>query len=239
MSEQASHAPEDAGAKVSKPQPHGEVSPTGGDNHNTRDINLAWAQLRQKIDLAIAEGQDPDSEDIADVTALLEELKTRDLLHVFMEQEVIRELSPKKDRLTDKQLALALGVERKTLWNWRNSDRYQANIERIRREWRRKLDVFPIYHPAGIAAEIQGILNDPAATISERIQAIKLAATVLPGLVPADIRQEEEDAPGALIDKFKYMVRIKAKELMQRKKEEGEALAKADKKAQEKDSEEP
>ena len=139
-----------------------------------------------------------------------------------MELEVIRELAPKTERLTDGEMAKALGVDRRTLFKWRESDWYKESIEKIRREWRRKLEVLPFFHPLGIGLEIRKTLDDPKASHADRHKAIHMAATLLPTLEPPGLRQEEEDAPGAMIETFKRMVHIKAKEMVQRKKEEAE-----------------
>lgn len=37
-----------------------------------------------------------------------------------------------EDELTDEQIATKLGVERKTLWNWRQTPEMQEEIERLR-----------------------------------------------------------------------------------------------------------
>ena len=196
-----------------------ETDPSKGDADRAR-VNLRFLELKNEIlDFAKA-----GPEEYSELTELISQLRS-DERHSFLEQEVIRELSPKSKRLTDDQLATAFGVTKRTLYNWRHSEWYRNSIERVRREWRSKLDVFPFFHPYGIAAEIAEVLYDDEVSHPDRLKAVGMAATLLPSLIPADMRQEEEDAPGALIEEVRRILKQKRKE----RREALEAQARKDK----------
>ena len=164
MSEQQMpDAPKDAGSEAAKQQPRQADPPAGGGQgtaDSARGIHLRFAELRRRIDRLQAEGGEVDPEEIAELTDILVDLRD-DRKQAFLAQEALRELQPRKDRLTDKQLALALDTTPFRLREWRKADWYKTNIERVRREWRRKLELLPIFHPLGIALELQAVVNDP------------------------------------------------------------------------------
>ena len=228
------NTPEDAGAEAAKDQPRRENPPADGGQEiaDTSKMTLRLVELRKGIDAAIEKGDDPDPEDVAELADILSELRDNKK-QVFLEQDVLRELMPKRKRLSDKALALALGVDTTTLRNWRKTGWYKGSIERVRREWRRKLDILPLSHPLGIGLELEAIINKEDTSDTDRLKAVQMAATILPGMVPVDMRQEEEEAPDILIGKLKKAILLKVKEHRERKDQEAEA----EQKAQEKDQE--
>lgn len=199
--------PEDPGAEAAKDQPRQENPPADGGQgtaDNSRSA-LRFVELKKHLVQMIEENTEAAPEEYAELAELFGQLRDN-VRHSFLEQEAMRELMPKRERLTDAQLAEALGVDRSTLHRWRVSDWYRNSIERYRREWRRKMEIFPVFHPVGIGFELQAVLNKPGLSDADRLKAIQMAATILPGLVPAEIRQEEDDAPGALTGKITKLI---------------------------------
>ena len=224
------NTPEDTGAEAAKDQPRREDPPAdeGQGTADTSKMTLRLVELRKGIDAAIEKGDDPDPEDVAELADILSQLRDNKK-QVFIEMDVMRELMPKRKRLSDKALALALGVDTTTLRSWRKTSWYKGSIERVRREWRRKLDILPLSHPLGIGLELEAIINKEDTSDTDRLKAVQMAATLLPSMVPADIRQEEEEAPDILIGKLEKAIMLKHKEWQERQK--------AEQKAQEKDQE--
>ena len=105
---------------------------------------------------------------------------------------MVKELTPKRRRMTDKQIAETLDIHRNSPANWRREDWYKGSVEKVRRYWRRNLDTLAIFHPYGIGVELQDIVEDPTASHTDRLKALHMSATVLQGMVPADLKEEEE-----------------------------------------------
>ena len=210
MTEHTSNVPpEDTGAEAAKdqPRPRQENPPAEGGQgtaDNARSA-LRFVELKKHLVQMNEENIEVPPEEYAELAELFGQLQNNKH-HSFLEQEAIRELMPKGERLTNVQIAGALGVDTRTLRKWRHADWYKNSIERYRREWRRKMEIFPVFHPVGIGFELQAVLNKPGLSDADRLKAIQMAATILPGLVPAEMRQEEEDAPGALTNTITNLI---------------------------------
>ena len=152
----------------------------------------------------------------ADLTLLKGEFR-QDKRRFLVEFDVAKELTPKRLRMTHKQIATALDIHRNSLSNWRREAWYKGSMEKVRRRWRRNLDTLAIFHPYGIGVELQDIVDDETASHTDRLKALQMSATLLQDMVPADMKEEEETAPDVLIGKLKKAILQKHREFQERK----------------------